>query len=68
MNEGDKCICQFPDWWNAFGEHMHKLEVGQRLTVTRRRVFHGALFYYFKETPEDLCFLASGFKPLRALN
>jgi hypothetical protein len=68
MNEGDKCICQENDWWNAYGEKSTMLSRGMRLTVARRRVINGLLFYHFQETPGDNCFLASGFKPLRALN
>lgn len=68
MNPGEKCICQYPDWYNAFGDVVHKLEVGQRLTFKQRRTIGGMAFYYFEETPDDVCFLATGFKPLRSLN
>lgn len=68
MTEGETVICQFPNWYNAFGEHKMSLEVGQRLTVTGRKNINGTVFLYFKETPEDTSFLATGFKALRNLN
>lgn len=68
MNEGDTCICQENDWYNAFGEATTVLHRGMRLTVIASKMVGGAKFYAFKETPKDHFFLGLGFKPMRTLN
>jgi len=68
MNEGEKCICQFDDWYNGFGKQTHAVHCGMRLTVTKVVRVGGATFYEFDETPEGTAYLCTGFKPLRNLN
>jgi hypothetical protein len=68
METGAKCICQYDDWYNAFGDKTSVLHQGQRLVVRASKRVGGARFLSFDETPEDHFFLESGFKPMRALN
>jgi hypothetical protein len=68
MEPGAKCICQYDDWYNAFGDKSTALFCGMRLTVKARKNFYGALFVSFEETPEDNFFQIEGFKPMRNLN
>lgn len=67
MVEGERCICQHDDWFNAFGETTNAVHTGMRLTVVASKRIGGATFYAFKETPEDNFFLSTGFKPMRNL-
>jgi len=68
MQKEDKCICQYDDWHNGFGDKNTILHRGMRLTVKGVKNVAGAPFYAFHETPDDNWFLASGFLPLRNLN
>lgn len=68
MNPGEKCICQYDDWFNAFGETTTVVHRGMRLTVKDTHRVGGCTFLCFEETPEDSSFLSTGFKPLRSLN
>lgn len=70
MEPGERCICQYDEWWNAFGElkdQYTKLMKGDRLTVVGSKRVGGLSFYEFKEHPGQL-FMHDGFKPLRNLN
>jgi hypothetical protein len=68
MDVGDRCICQYEEWFNAFGAGRTMLTVGQRMTVIETRRVGGAQFLAFEETPKDNYFMADGFKPMRELN
>lgn len=68
MVNGERCICQHDDWYNAFGDSFTALHCGMKLTVADSKRIGGATFYAFKETPEDHFFLSTGFKPMRNLN
>ena len=68
MTEGETCICQENDWYNAFGETCTAVHRGMRLTVIASKRIAGSVFYAFKETPKDHFFLGIGFKPMRTLN
>ena len=68
MNAGDKCICQYDDWYNGFGESHHAVHQGMRLTVKSRHNIAGTVFYEFEETPEKFFYLSHGFKSMRQLN
>ncbi len=61
IEEGDTCICQYDDWFNAFGEQSHSVHTGMVLTVTRTVMVAGARFLEFEETPDGLQYLATGF-------
>jgi hypothetical protein len=67
MEDGETCICQYDDWYTAFGP-IYTLHRGMRLTVSGSRFIAGTRFYSFKETPEDTLYLCTGFKPMRSLN
>lgn len=68
MTDGETCICQYDDWFNAFGDKTEAVHRGMRLTVTGRKNISGSLFYTFKEVEEGNWFLGIGFKPMRQLN
>jgi hypothetical protein len=68
MEPGERCICQYDDWYNAFGDRSEAMSKGMRLTVKGSTRVGGCRFYTFAETPDDACYLAEGFKPLRSLN
>lgn len=68
MDEGDKCVCQYDDWHNAFGDKDFSLHRGMRLTVTGLKNVAGTRFYSFKEAPEGNFYMFDGFKPMRELN
>ena len=68
MEVGDKCICQYDDWYNAFGEVSHVLHLGMRVTVTGVAYVGGTRFLSFEEAPDGNFYMATGFKPLRSLN
>lgn len=68
LDIGDKCICQVPELYNAFGEGSHVLRMGMRLTITKVTRVGGTSFLFFKETPKGTHFIATEFKPLRSLN
>lgn len=68
MEPGEKCICQYDDWHNAFGDADHSVNRGMRLTVLDMRNIAGTRFYSFEETPKGYFYLHLGFKPLRSLN
>lgn len=68
MKEGEKCICQFGEWHNAFGDQDFSLSGGMRLTVSGSINVAGTRFYSFKEAPERNYYMALGFKPMRELN
>lgn len=68
MNEGERCICQYDDWYNAFGDRSDALSKGMRLTVIGSHRVGGMTFYSFKETPEGNSYLGTGFTPMRNLN
>lgn len=68
MKPGERCICQYDNWFNAFGDKCDALMKGTRLTVAGSRRVGGATFYSFKETPEDNSYLGTGFTPMRNLN
>jgi hypothetical protein len=67
LDAGDRCICQYDDWYNCHGEADQPLRRGQRLRITRAYRVGGAPFLEFEEAP-GLGYLSTGFKPLRALN
>lgn len=68
MEPGDKCICQYDEWYPAFeGGKAMPLSKGQRLTVRDSIYIGGARFYLF-EGIEKASYLSTGFKPLRSLN
>lgn len=67
VEPGERCICQYDDWFNAFGDKTTAVQTGMRLTVIATKRIAGASFYAFKETPEDNFFLSTGFKPMRNL-
>jgi hypothetical protein len=67
MDNGEKCICQENDWYNAFGDQCTALQMGMRLTVQDSKYVGGTRFYEFVEVPKNW-FMADGFKPLRSLN
>ena len=67
MEDGERCICQYDDWYNAYGP-VHTVHQGMRLTVIKSMFIAGTRFYAFKETPEGAYFLNTGFKPMRSLN
>lgn len=68
MEPGEKCICQYDDWHNAFGEEDFSVNRGMRLTVLDTHNIAGTRFYSFEETPKQNFYLHLGFKPLRSLN
>lgn len=65
MEPGDKCICQYDDWHNAFGEEDFSVNQGMRLTVLGSINVGGSSFYSFEETPEGN-YMGIGFNPLRS--
>ena len=67
VEPGERCICQYDDWFNAFGDKTTVVSTGMRLTVRGSRRVGGVAFYSFEETPEDNYFLPTGFKPMRNL-
>jgi hypothetical protein len=67
MGDGEKCICQESEWFNAFGDAVQIINLGMRLTVKSSMYVGGTKFYLFEEIP-DAWFLHTGFKPLRSLN
>lgn len=68
MEPGDKCICQYDDWHNAFGESDFTVHCGMRLTVNDTLNIGGSQFLSFEETPRGNFYYHLGFKPLRSLN
>lgn len=68
MEPGDRCICQYDDWHNAFGEDDFSVNCGMRLTVLDSRNIGGTSFYSFEETPKDNFYMGIGFRPLRSYN
>ena len=48
MVEGERCICQHDDWFNAFGETTNAVHTGMRPTVVASKRIGGATFYAFK--------------------
>lgn len=67
MEPGERCICQYDEWWNAFGDQYTMLSCGDRLTVSGSKRVGGISFYEFREHPGQW-FMHDGFKPLRNLN
>lgn len=67
MGEGERCICQYDDWYNAFGEKSDALSRGMRLTVIGTQRVGGMTFYSFAEAPEGSFYLGTGFVPMRNL-
>lgn len=68
METGEKCICQYDDWHNAYGDDDFSVHRGMRLTVTDSININGSRFYSFEETPKKNYYLGIGFKPMRVLN
>lgn len=68
LDIGDKCICQVPELYNAFGEGSHVLSMGMRLTISKCSRVGGLSFLSFEEAPDGTYFLATHFKPMRSLN
>ena len=67
FEEGDKCIYQYNNWFNAYGDLVMKLNLGDRVTVSGSHRIGGAIFLRFKEYPE-YSFLSTGFKSVKTLN
>ena len=68
VEPGDKCICQYDDWHNAFGDTDFSVHRGMRLTVSGSKLVNSMKFFSFEETPKDNFYAHMGFKPLRSLN
>lgn len=68
MEAGERCICQYDDWHNAFGDVDHSVHMGMRLVVTDSCYVGGVRFLSFEETPKGNWYMHEGFKPLRSLN
>lgn len=68
MEDGEKCICQYDDWHNAYGDSDVSVHRGMRLTVVESMSISGTRFYAFKETPKGNYYLHLGFTPMRNLN
>lgn len=68
MQKGDKCICQYDDWHNAYGDDDFSVHRGMRLTVSGSINVGGSSFLSFEETPKGNYYLALGFNPLRIYN
>ena len=68
FDPGSKVICQYNDWWNAFGDKNEKIEIGMRLTIKGSRNIGGTSFLEFEEMEPGNYFMWTGFKPMKALN
>lgn len=68
MDVGDKVICQYDEWWNAFGEKQEVLSRGQRFIISETKNVGGTSFLAFEEGPKDNFYLFSGFTPMRNYN
>lgn len=68
LDEGDRCVCQYNDWWNGLGEKHEVLHKGMKLTVAGSKNLAGVRFLTFEEVEEGNYFMAMGFIPLRTLH
>ena len=68
MEVGEKCICQYDDWYNDFGDRSEAIHRGMRLTVSGRKNVAGAIYYSFEEVDEKNWYWSPGFKPMKSLN
>lgn len=63
MNEGDKVVCLYDDWYNAYGEKFTAVRCGMVLTVSDTRNVAGTRFLSFRELNDDQFYLHTGFRP-----
>jgi len=63
MDVGDRVVCLYDDWYNAYGDKFDAVHCGMRLTVSDTRNIAGTQFLAFHELPEDQLYLHTGFRP-----
>lgn len=61
MESGQRVICLFDNWYNAFGDKSEALCAGQKLTVAGGRYIGGTRFLEFEEIPGNYYMEANAF-------
>lgn len=65
LDDGDKAVCLYDGWFNAFGDECHALHEGMAVTVVATKNINGTRFLAFRETPKGNYYMASGFDTLK---
>lgn len=63
MDVGDRVVCLYDDWYNAYGDKFTAVHCGMVLTVKDTRNIAGTRLFSFEEVADDHFYLHSGFRP-----